>query len=245
MDYKYIYYSIIEKAKNEDKDGKRSIGYFEKHHIKPKSLGGLNDESNLVKLTAREHFICHWLLVKIYQKGSIERNKMLYALWRMQKGNDSSHKEHYINARAYEKLRIEFAQTISELTSQTQLGEKNSQYGKKWYTSIITGESHSYFEKPDNNWIEGRNWFKTAKYEIYNIKTHQRIYDVKNKLKSNRNENFINKIKLIWNEFINSNINSVIQFNKMYYPTINLHRHFRNYISEYKDHKKNLTIFIK
>ena len=39
MDYKHIYYSIIEKAKNEDKDGKRSIGYFEKHHILPKSLG--------------------------------------------------------------------------------------------------------------------------------------------------------------------------------------------------------------
>lgn len=57
MDYKHIYYSIIEKAKNEDKDGKRSIGYFEKHHILPKSLGGTNDKENLVKLTAREHFI--------------------------------------------------------------------------------------------------------------------------------------------------------------------------------------------
>lgn len=172
MDYKHIYYSIIEKAKNEDKDGKRSIGYFEKHHIQPKSLGGSNDEINLVKLTAREHFICHWLLVKIYQKGSIERNKMLYALWRIQKGNDSSHKEHYINARAYEKLRIEFAVAVGELTKQTQLGEKNSQYGKKWYTSIITGESHSYFEKPNDNWIEGRNWFDNKGKETYNIKTH-------------------------------------------------------------------------
>lgn len=40
-------------------------GYFEKHHIIPKCLGGTNDFSNLVCLTAREHFICHLLLVKI------------------------------------------------------------------------------------------------------------------------------------------------------------------------------------
>lgn len=242
MDYKNIYYNIIEKAKYEDKDGQRSIGYFEKHHIQPKSLGGSNDEINLVKLTAREHFICHWLLVKMHKVGSKEREKMLYAFWRM-KGDPNGNK--YVNSKAYEKLRIEFVQVVSDLMSQTQSGNKNSQFGKKWYTSIITGESHSYFEKPDNNWIAGRNWFKTAKYEIYDIKTHKRIYDLKNRLKSNKNEEFVIKIKSIWNEFINSEMNSVIKFNKTYYPTLNLHKYFRNYIIEYKEHKKNLTRFKK
>ena len=170
---------------------------------------------------------------------------MLFALWRMQKGNDSSHKEHYTNARVYEKLRFEFATAISELMKQKQTGEKNSQFGKHWFTNIITGESNSFFEKPNNNWIEGRNWFKKAKYDLYNIKTHERIYDSKNRLKHNKKENFKEKIRSIWNEFINSNINSVIVFNKKYYPTINLHRHFRLYIDEYKEHKKNLTTFIK
>ena len=39
-----------------------SDGYFELHHITPKAAGGTNDSSNLVKLTAREHFLCHLLL---------------------------------------------------------------------------------------------------------------------------------------------------------------------------------------
>ena len=45
-------------------------GYTETHHIIPKSLGGTNDETNLVKLSAREHFLCHWLLVKMTSGSS-------------------------------------------------------------------------------------------------------------------------------------------------------------------------------
>jgi len=40
-------------------------GYTENHHIIPKSFGGSNKEENLVRLTAREHFICHLLLIKM------------------------------------------------------------------------------------------------------------------------------------------------------------------------------------
>lgn len=39
--------------------------YQERHHIIPKSFGGCDAESNLVFLTPREHFICHWLLTKM------------------------------------------------------------------------------------------------------------------------------------------------------------------------------------
>lgn len=38
MNYQRIYYDIITRAKKEADDGKRSIGYYEKHHILPKSL---------------------------------------------------------------------------------------------------------------------------------------------------------------------------------------------------------------
>ena len=33
----------------------------------------------MVLLTAREHFICHWLLVKRYNQNTKERKKMLFA----------------------------------------------------------------------------------------------------------------------------------------------------------------------
>ena len=41
-------------------------GYVERHHILPKALGGSNDSSNLIALTAREHFVAHLLLARIY-----------------------------------------------------------------------------------------------------------------------------------------------------------------------------------
>ena len=41
--------------------------YTERHHIIPKSRGGSNDEDNLVYLSARAHFVAHWLLWKIYR----------------------------------------------------------------------------------------------------------------------------------------------------------------------------------
>lgn len=52
--YTKWYFNIIESAQRQEMDG-----YTEKHHIIPKSLGGSNDKTNIVKLTAREHFICH------------------------------------------------------------------------------------------------------------------------------------------------------------------------------------------
>lgn len=196
MDYKNIYYKIIENAKKETENGKRSLGYFEKHHILPKSLGGTNDKENLVKLTAREHFICHWLLVKIYDKGSDERYKMLCALWRMQCTN-KDHKR-YINARAYEALRIEFAKIISETNSINQQGNKNSQFGKKWYTNRNTGETKSFKEKPiEEFWIEGRNLFHG---EFSSIIVHNNILHKANSL---------NIAKKTWDEYHAGNYLSI------------------------------------
>jgi hypothetical protein len=62
MDYKKVYDAIIEKRRNDP-----PLGYVERHHIVPRSLGGGDDPDNLVELTAREHFLCHWLLVKMCQ----------------------------------------------------------------------------------------------------------------------------------------------------------------------------------
>jgi len=64
LDNKYTtwYYSIINKAFGRVLPTET---YTEKHHIIPSSLGGTNDKNNLVKLTAKEHFICHLLLTKM------------------------------------------------------------------------------------------------------------------------------------------------------------------------------------
>ena len=56
-------------------------GYSERHHIKPKSLGGSDVRSNIVRLTYREHYLAHWMLTK-FKRGEARR-KMSHALCRL------------------------------------------------------------------------------------------------------------------------------------------------------------------
>lgn len=105
MNYQKIYNQIIERAKNRILEG-----YKEKHHIIPKCLGGSNDKSNLVELTAREHFLCHMLLVEIYPKEP----KLWYALWLMIIGKNRKNNllEYKLSSRTYEKIKLEFINKI-------------------------------------------------------------------------------------------------------------------------------------
>lgn len=43
----------------------KPIGYSERHHVVPKCLGGTDDESNLVYMSAEAHYVAHQLLVKM------------------------------------------------------------------------------------------------------------------------------------------------------------------------------------
>lgn len=87
--------------------------YKERHHITPTSLGGLNQKSNLVWLTGREHFICHYLLTKMTTGN--QRSKMLYAIMGMRAKNRYQHRyESRVTARVYEKFRIEHAANHSK-----------------------------------------------------------------------------------------------------------------------------------
>ena len=109
--YSKVYFSTIEKAVQ--RGWKKAQGR-ERHHIIPQSLGGSNDKNNLVYLSCREHFLCHWLLVKITEGEAY--HKMVYALMGMRAENE--HQERYqtiFTARVYEKYRIEHAEYHSKL----------------------------------------------------------------------------------------------------------------------------------
>jgi len=106
--YTSLYHKITSNAKQ-----RITEGYTELHHIIPQSLGGSNDKENLVELTAREHFICHWLLIKMTEGE--DRSKMLYALQGMKAENRYQQRYHTkITARVYEKYRIEHAENHSK-----------------------------------------------------------------------------------------------------------------------------------
>lgn len=64
MDYNKIYNALIDRAKSRISANE----YVEIHHIVPNCLGGQDVSTNLVKLLAREHYLAHLLLVKIYPR---------------------------------------------------------------------------------------------------------------------------------------------------------------------------------
>jgi hypothetical protein len=63
MDYEKVYSAICKRGQI-----RKLKGYVERHHIIMKSHGGSNDPSNITTLTAREHFLAHWLLARIFPK---------------------------------------------------------------------------------------------------------------------------------------------------------------------------------
>ena len=96
--YQTIYYSIIQhRRKNVLTDG-------EKHHIVPRSLGGTNDDGNLIIVSSREHFILHRLLPKFLEGN--DKYKMMWALHRM---SFSKRYDEFITSRQYEALRKEWS----------------------------------------------------------------------------------------------------------------------------------------
>jgi hypothetical protein len=102
--YTHWYNSIINSALSRNfTDGR----YIEKHHIIPKSLGGTNKKSNLVFLTAREHFVCHRLLTKMTE--GIPKRKMLYAQNMMLAKTSKQNRSFKISNRTYQKIKEEFA----------------------------------------------------------------------------------------------------------------------------------------
>lgn len=109
--YTKWYYSIVDCAKN-----RVNSGYTERHHIIPRSLGGSNQKSNIVRLTGREHFICHWLLTKMTCDNA--RQKMIYALRRMEHISPDHQDGRYstkLTGRVFDSIRKEWAKIHSNV----------------------------------------------------------------------------------------------------------------------------------
>ena len=150
MNYEKIYNSLIQKRLTNKID--RTICYCEYHHIKPRSIyPELEfDQTNIVALTAREHYVAHKLLVEIYKysKGinSKEYRCMLNALWYI--SHTAKHKE-FVTSKEYQLLK----ENISKMMSESRSGKNHWHYGGK--TSLETRAKISKANK-GNIWSEER-----------------------------------------------------------------------------------------
>lgn len=110
IDNKYTkwYFQIIESAKKDPVQG-----YSENHHIIPRCMGGSDEKSNLVRLSARQHFICHLLLVKMADKEPF-LSKLKYAFILMKHTRNQK-----ISSRLYESIRSNIKQTPEWIEKRT------------------------------------------------------------------------------------------------------------------------------
>ena len=117
MKYQEIYNNLIEKARLTP-----SVGYTDNHHIIPKSMGGTNDVSNLVLLSAKQHFVAHHLLYRIYRNR--EMTNAFFLMCNIKRGG----KKFRITSKQYEILREEKRQCQKDIMT----GQPSRSKGKKW-----------------------------------------------------------------------------------------------------------------
>lgn len=130
MNYEKNYYDYINYVKKLNRKKVKGI-YYEKHHIIPRSCGGDNSKDNLILLTAREHYLAHYLLTKFNKS-----EKMLQAFWFMT--NDNKHNK-LISSKIYERMKI----NLSEIWSIERSGENHWNFANEKEKTPFYGKKHS------------------------------------------------------------------------------------------------------
>lgn len=138
MDYLRVYNCLMIKSKLSNRV-KGQGTYYEAHHILPRSLGGdgyvsqYKKHPNVVLLTAKEHFLAHRLLCKIFPKSKSLRG----AWWAMCNQEAPNQQRVYKpSSRSYEEAKQLFVESYSGVNhplynkGYLQMGENNPAYGK-------------------------------------------------------------------------------------------------------------------
>ena len=110
-----MYEELIERGVKRGWTKKSAPCYTERHHILPECMDGGDDKENLTELTAREHYIAHWLLYKIHKS-----QKMACAWSAMTMDRDGSRG---LTSRQFERAR--------KMANENMKGENHPLYGTK------------------------------------------------------------------------------------------------------------------
>lgn len=175
--YTNWYCQIVERAQSRATTKKQSKAItgkeIEIHHILPKSfnLGGEKDKLNYAFLTVQEHFLCHWMLSKMFQNKY--KAKMIFALKGMNRQNTNQKRYNTkITSRVYARNKILANKQISELqtgrrqSNETKkkhsintTGEKNPRFGKSPFEHFTEEEYNEHCQKQSENSMGSKNHF--------------------------------------------------------------------------------------
>lgn len=188
--YTKWYFSIVSK----EKLLQRST-YTEKHHIIPKSLGGSNDITNIVILTAKEHFIVHWLLTKMCI-NDINARKMKYAM-RSMSWNKTGNR--IISSWQFELSRKKVSEAAKNRIVSETTRERISIAGKKRFESESNRMSmrKSKLSSPNSKHTdETKKKISSTSKERYKLEENRRITSKATK-KAQNTEEFKRKRSLL------------------------------------------------
>jgi hypothetical protein len=171
--YTNCYISLIEQAlkrfKIDDsvqiiqntRRARKQLGYVEGHHIIPRSIRPefSNNHFNIVYLTAKEHFIAHLLLTKMFLGK--EQTKMIFAFRRIQHDN---------NGKRYT------SRLFSNLKSQM----PPANLGKIQITDGVNTRLHLKSKPIPVGWIKGAGSLYKDARRISNKKLHCKTYKILN-----------------------------------------------------------------
>jgi len=181
MDYQTIYNDLMTdrlKLKPQRIGEKRCGFYFEGHHIIPKCKGGTGNSNrpknneNIVLLTAREHFLSHWLLWRIYgdRQMALSFHKMMSITKKTNRIKSS---------RGYQEAREAFRIT-----------NKGNQYGKGIKKIISEEQKKNHSKIMKGRYIGKDNPFFNKKHSE---ETKQKIRDGRKNINKEKIWNYSGK----------------------------------------------------
>jgi len=167
---------IITRAKQRSLD--KSLHQIEVHHILPRSLGGTDEKENLVNLTAREHFIVHWLLALIHG------GKMANAFWFMsQPSVVTKHKPNSIQYEIAKKLHSEAMSLAQRELIRRNVHSFNSKLSTKTNLKRVKNGTHPFAGE------KGKNLQKELQRQGRHTRTGERGSKNSSRIQNNRVKN--------------------------------------------------------
>lgn len=139
--------------------------YFEKHHIIPRCLNGLDDKENIIYLYAQEHYMAHKLLAE----ENVDNDALQYAWIMMAYMKDSHGRKYNISSDDYAILR----KIHHDIAVKNNTGNKNPMYGKNAYANktpeemALISEKKRLKESGKNNPAYGRHWYTNGVDTVY------------------------------------------------------------------------------
>ncbi len=195
--YTKWYFNIIKNASERS----QIKGYTEKHHIIPKCMDGDNSSKNLVILTAREHFLCHWLLTKMLEGKN--KYRMIHAFWFMHINGEYKHtsSSYEITKRLHAR---EMSIKMKKIASTDEWRQRSSENGKRNKGRKFSDEVNARKSQPGKlNGMYGKTHSNEIKEYLATLpiiylkgKTYEEIYGEERaeQIKKQRSEDLKNYI---------------------------------------------------